>query len=494
MKHIKQLLPAYIFGMLLLFTSCNKWLDVSPKTTVKEDSQFSKRQGFIDGLFGIYQNAAKPAMYGRNLTFGLLDILCQRYQNRSIATSLYAKLAAFNYTDAEVQAVIDDLFATTYSTIAQANYVLRNVDNGVLDATSASIVKGEAIGMRGFLHFELMRLFSDSYSDGANAASPSITYMKDFSVAPNARVNLGTALSLCEADLKAAEQLLSVNQAIDQIAGNQGSTNPDLFLQYRQNHLNYWAVKAALARLYQFKGDKVNALKYATEVIGSGKFNFVNQSALVVDPTQVTSDLTFSSEHIFSIYVSNLKVVADDVFKNTATGGETTDLWSTKAALNIVYDTGVSGQTNDIRSLAASKNLWLTVNDNVIYNKKYWSDSQANVKQRLIPVIKLAEMYYIAAESSPDLTEATKFFNAVRTGRLNAEIAVPASAAALETQIMLEYRKEFYGEGQLWHYFKRKNTAAIWNGGTSATAMIQMNKARYIFPLPNTELEFGSAN
>lgn len=494
MKHIRQLLPAYIFGMLLLFTSCNKWLDVSPKTTVKEDAQFSKKQGFIDGLFGIYQNAAKPGMYGRNLTFGLLDILCQRYQNRSIANSLYAKLAAFNYADPEVQGILANLFSTTYFSIAQTNYVLRNVDNGVLDATSASIIKGESIGMRGFLHFELIRLFSDSYSDGANAATPSISYMKDFSVAPSSRVNLGTALNLCEADLKEAEQLLSIDQTIDQIGNNQGSTNADLFMQFRQNHLNYWAVKAALARLYQFKGDKVNALKYATDVINSGKFTFVNQSALVVDPTQVTADLTFSTEHIFSIYVSDLKATAEDVFKNTDPLGEATDLWSTKAALNIVYDTGVNGQTNDIRSLSASKNLWLSVNDNIIYTKKYWSDNQTNVRQRIIPVIKLAEMYYIAAESSTNLTEATKLFNAVRFGRLNANIPEPASMAALEAQIMLEYRKEFYGEGQLWHYFKRKNTPAIWNGGTSATTMVQMNKAKYIFPLPNTELEFGSSN
>ncbi len=56
---------------------------------------------------------------------------------------------------------------------------------------------------------------------------------------------------------------------------------------YRQNHLYYWAVKAALARLYLYKGDKPNALAYATEVINSGKFSFMKQADLNNDETNV---------------------------------------------------------------------------------------------------------------------------------------------------------------------------------------------------------------
>ncbi|TDQ11154.1 RagB/SusD family nutrient uptake outer membrane protein [Pedobacter metabolipauper] len=490
MKHIKQLFPAYIFGLLLLFSSCNKWLDVTPKTQVKEEAQFSGKQGFIDALFGIYQNSARQTGYGRNLTYGLLDILAQRYENKSIASTLYAKLSTYQYTDSEVQAVVDAVFTNSYGSIAQTNYVLKNVDNGILDETSRRIVKGESLGMRAFLHFDLIRLFSDIYASGANASTPSIAYLREFTVTSNARVSLGAALDLCEADLKAAEELLSVNQNIDLIPDNQGSTNADLFLQYRQNHLNYWAVKATLARLYQFKGDKVNALKYATEVINSQKFKFVNQSTLIVDPVQVTSDLTFSTEHIFSIYVSDIKLAADDVFKNTVAAGESTDLWSTRTSLNAVYQPTLANHASDIRSTTASKSLWNVVSENIIYTKKYWNENAANVKQRLIPVIKLAEMYYIAAESSATLEDGTRYLNVVRTNRLIPEIPVPASSAALDTEILLEYRKEFYAEGQLWFYYKLKNLATIPNG----TATVTMSKAKYIFPLPNTELEFGSSN
>ncbi|WP_316847877.1 RagB/SusD family nutrient uptake outer membrane protein [Pedobacter psychrodurus] len=489
MKSIKQLFPAFILAMLLLFTSCKKWLDVTPKTQIKEDAQFSTKQGFTDALFGIYQNSAKSSGYGRNLTFGLLDILAQQYENKSIGTSLYAKLAAYNYTDAEVQAMVDATFANSYASIAQANYVLKNVDNGVLDENTRRIIKGESIGMRGFLHFDLIRLFSDVYADGTNANAQSISYLKSFTVSPTSRISVGAALLLCEADLKEAEQLLSINQTIDPISDNQGSTNPDLFLQFRQNHLNYWAVKAVLARLYLYKGDKVNALKYATDVINSTKFTFVNQSTLNVDPTALNSDLTFSREHVFSIYVSGLKAVVDDVFKNTLAAGDPTDLWTTKANLNTIYQPTLPNHGTDIRSVTASKSLWNEVSANVVYTKKYYSDNASNVAQRIIPVIKLSEMYYIAAESAATFTDAAKYLNAVRASRLIPEITVPASTEALDTQILLEYRKEFYAEGQLWFYYKRKNLASIANG----SGTIVMTKAKYIFPLPNTELEFGSS-
>jgi hypothetical protein len=299
---LKYILTAALFAVVALMASCNKWLDVSPKTQIKEEIQFSSRQGFTDALFGIYQKAATVDGYGRNMTFGLVDILAQQYSG--LNNGPYYPMVRYMYTDSVAFNRIDTMFNNSYSAIAQANYLLKNVGNGVLDQGTRSIIEGEALGMRAFLHFDLVRLFADTYDEGANASSSSLAYMREYKVSPESRLPLKDFLDLCEADLKKAEELLSSNQNIDQIASNQGSTSADLFLMFRQNHLNYWAVKATLARLYQYKGDKPNALKYALEVIQSGKFGFINPSTLVVDPLSDQSDLTFTPEHIFSFYVS----------------------------------------------------------------------------------------------------------------------------------------------------------------------------------------------
>lgn len=487
MKLINRILPAGLFCLILL-VSCNKWLDVSPKTLVKETTQFSSKQGYIDALFGVYQEAAKINSYGGQLTYYTLDVLAQRYENKTQLNTEMGKLARYNYSDSQIQNIISSIFKGQYAVIAQANFILKNVDKsiGVLDEVTRNIVKGEALAMRAYAHFDLARLFSDNYTTGM--ASPSVAYLRDFTVMPQARLTVKGVIDLCEADLKEAEILLSVNQNIDQIATNQGSTNADLFLQFRQNHMNYWAVKGLIARLYLYKGDKVNALKYAKDVIESQKFGFVVPTAINVDASTTAADLTFSSEHLFSIYVSDLRGLADLFFKNTSSVGESTDLWSTRAKLDATYQATLVGYGTDIRRPGASKSLWNEIASTTVYSKKYWSDNTANVKQRIIPLIRLSEMYYIAAESAPTISEGVGYLNIVRTNRLIPALAAPATEAALDAEIQFEYRKEFYAEGQLWFYYKRKNVLTIPDGIGNP-----MTPAKYIFPLPNDELEFGSS-
>lgn len=485
----KYILIATLFAASALFASCNKWLDVSPKTQIKEEVQFSNIQGFTDALFGIYQKAATVDGYGRNMTFGVVDIFAQQYT--SLNNGIYTPIVRYQYRDSIVTNRIDAMFVNSYTAISQANYVLKNVGNGVLDESTRKIIEGEALGMRAFLHFDLVRLFADTYNDGANATANSLAYMKEYKISPETRIPLKDYLDLCEADLKKAEELLSSNQNIDQIAGNQGSTSADLFLMFRQNHLNYWAVKATLARLYQYKGDKANALKYAVEVIESGKFNFITPTSLVVDATSDQSDLTFSSEHIFSFYVSELKKLTDESFKPsnlTIVNIDQTDFYTTRTSLESTFQATLPGYGTDIRKVGASRSVWNEINASIVYTKKYYSDKSTNVKQRLIPAIRLPEMYYIAAEASPSIAQGTVYLNEVRKRRLIPEIAAPATQALFDAEIMAEYRKEFYAEGQLWYYYKRKNIVNIPNGTANP-----LTREKYVLPLPNEELEFGSS-
>ena len=119
-KNITSLFPVYLFGLLISLSSCKKWLDVDPKTQVKETKQFSTRQGYIDALFGIYQGAAGTDSYGGQLSYKMLDILAQRYENKSSTFTTIGKLARFTYTDSEIQNILATVFKTQYTTIAQA--------------------------------------------------------------------------------------------------------------------------------------------------------------------------------------------------------------------------------------------------------------------------------------------------------------------------------------------------------------------------------------
>ncbi|MCH5686065.1 RagB/SusD family nutrient uptake outer membrane protein [Niabella sp. W65] len=301
-----------MFGVLMAatliqgLTGCKKWLEVNPATRISEDEQFSSQQGYIDALFGTYQKMADLGAYGGLGTYRFIDVLAQYYENKSGQTNtFYGQTARYAYTSdvntqQNVRAAISSIWSGYYGAIAQANYILKNLQqHQVLAGTAFNIVKGEALAIRAAIHFDLLRMFAPAYLNGANDTALAIPYMEQFTIEPQAKLSVGAVLAKCETDLKEAEQLLSVYPSIDQIAANQGSTSSELFLMYRQNHVNYWAAKAILARLYLYKGDKVNALKYATEVINSGRFSFINPGTLSVDATTDASDITFTPEHIF---------------------------------------------------------------------------------------------------------------------------------------------------------------------------------------------------
>lgn len=55
------------YGMLagaLLFGGCSNWLDVDPKSQVKQEALFESEAGFQDALTGIYTMMARTGMYG----------------------------------------------------------------------------------------------------------------------------------------------------------------------------------------------------------------------------------------------------------------------------------------------------------------------------------------------------------------------------------------------------------------------------------------------
>ena len=84
-----------------LFASCSNWLDVQPKTMVEEEEVFSRELGFKEALAGIYIKMATTDLYARNLSYGFIDILGQRYQAGDANTYQNALWYTFPSTSTE---------------------------------------------------------------------------------------------------------------------------------------------------------------------------------------------------------------------------------------------------------------------------------------------------------------------------------------------------------------------------------------------------------
>ncbi|RFS20685.1 RagB/SusD family nutrient uptake outer membrane protein [Chitinophaga silvatica] len=445
----------------LSFASCKKWLDVKPTAQMSESELFSNEQGFRDVMRGVYTKAAQRKLYGEMLTVSLMDVLARRYDN--VLTNTFHDFypaATFNYSETSMQTNISAIWSEMYGGIAQLNLLLKHIDGAKqLFASEQSFqrLKGEALGMRAFLHFDLLRMFAASYTADANAKA--IPYVKDFSVKPSASLTTTQVIDNCISDLKSAEEVLKND-----------STTGDSY------NFSLWAIRATMARVYLYKGDASNALSYADKVISSTLFRFVSAAEINASkPFRV-----LPSECIFSLYSYDLNATSDTYFTPTANGATLPNyhyLFLTEAKLNSIYETNVQGYGADPRV-----KLWweLEAGSTTRFLAKFRKVD--NVIQYRMPVIRLSEMYLIAAEAATDVATAKKYLDGFRvTGRY-----LPAFTGTtiedVNAVIAKEYAKEYFGEGQLFYYYKRKNIT-IPGAGISGNAL-------FVFPMPQNEIEF----
>ena len=108
-------------------------------------------------------------------------------------------------------------------------------------------------------------------------------------------------------------------------------------------------------------------------------------------------------------------------------------------------------------------------------------------------MIRLSEMYYIAAEANLETNpaESYRLLNAVRESRnLNAlPTSIEMDTGALHNQLIYECQKEYWGEGKLFYFNKR-----LFLNIQTREENIPASEAIYELPIPQDEIEFGDNN
>ena len=482
----KLTLFAVTVVMILFISGCNKFLDVPPKDQVPQSTLFKDEQGFKDALIGVYLGMDKPqgaaffGLYTSNLSMGTLSTLAYNYDNATVTSAgangnFFNNVVYYIYLDGDVRKEIDGIWAGMYNNIANLNNILIQIESkkDVFHRDNFNRVKGEAIALRALFHFDLLRMFGKPPLTGA--AEKAIPYVTQFTIKPTPFVTMQAGLDSCVVDLLAAKEIFAATDTSAVLKGVD-----DAFTSYTQNHLNYWAVQALLARAYLYKGDLENADIYAKAVIGSNKFPLISSN--VAAAANIIRDRTFSQEHLFSVYSTNIRTYNQALFdKSSGTSLRLID----KAK---VYTTG-SGNASDYRYISWFDNNQIGTN----VPSKFFQDNNLPYElQGIVPVIRVSEMYYIAAEfanKKNDINSGASLLNKVRLTRgLNALNAAGITTTdSLSTEIMREYQKEFIQEGQTFFYYKRLNKDL--RLVTATTAAIPADV--YVFPIPDKEKEYN---
>lgn len=449
----------------LMTGSCSDWFDVSPSTDVPAGELFETESGFQSALAGIYIGMTDPNAYGNNLSFGMLDQMAQIYD--MIPSGATEKSAIYQYeteTDGgyNTKARLADTWMQAYKMIANANNLLKWLDtNGervIASPETRNMMRGEALALRAYLHFDLLRGWGpmNYRRDPAAAQTKCIPYR---TVADNSKQPLLTAQQIVEKvldDLSNAKELMKYESKL---------SLSDAKYTNRRFRFNYHAINAVLARVYNYMGVQDKAIACAQDVIDHCGLEL--QSSNSSDP--ILSDEVLCGLHLYKMEENLSSFWAD---------GEklTTQYYSNVNTFNTLFNAS-AGATNDMRYRAVKK-----YPTEQVQSLKYIKN-----KQEIVPLIRLPEMYYILCEMKP-LAESARLLNEVRHKR-----GYPASEdekfvteSDRTKALNREYRKEFYAEGQYYFFLKQHPDAPV-----EHFHEITLGKAQYVFPLPDAEKEYG---
>lgn len=481
---MKKILYTMILACSTMMVSCDSWLEVKPYDKISEGELQKSEEGYQKMLNGIYIDLNSDALYGQSLSVEMIEVMGGAYAigTDNSVWGNYKDLSNYQYGTEYWRNRLDQTWNKAYALILNCNKILENIDQNqdLFTGGNYYAVKGEALALRAMLHFDMLRLFGPVYAKDSDKKA--IPYYNKQTNSPEPILTAKEVAEKVVADLEEARILLANDPVKTEgtlMSGSQDGTSN--FMRYRALRLNYYAVEALLARVNLYMGNKTEAFKYATDVIKTadqGIFPFVDKSLVIGSPAD--PDRIFSSEVLFALTNTSRSKIHKNFYDPSRLPNYVFRM-DDNLMSNIVYGGAATtgGYQDDYRYRAN----WIATGSNRYFYK--YSDMVANgsIQNTMIPMIRLGEMFLIAAESQSDnLANGVQYINALRRNR---------GVANLQTLtpdlLKYEYIRELYGEGQLFYLYKRLNSDII----TSSNANKNPKASDLIFvvPLPDSETE-----
>lgn len=511
---------AFIIGASFLFSSCQDWLEVGSETELTEENVFSDESGFHKALTGVYIGMGDESLYGGMLTWRMLDYFAHYYYN--VSGSKDTRFHTHTYNDAYVKGHIKNVWDGLYNLIANCNNTLEHleVNKDIVHPLSYSLIKGELLTLRAFLHFDLLRMFGHgNYANRVGELSNTLTipYVTTFSKEIPAQCTYAEIFTLLKKDLNEAIKLMwgengenciraHMNLSEDEFdftrfeeANGDDSYFFTYYNYYEKPRIDYYVARAILARVMMWEGAAENydeILKITEEwtlaETDSNPDAWDWTRAALLTTSELNRDRIFANEAIWILGVQNLydKTMEDNNswFLNS-TQYQKCVLSKTVANDIYEYETGNNTGASDWRRaylLNANGNYFEPLKLDQVRNEKNY-----RYKDR-IPLCGTAELYYYSAEVSlkkGSKADACAYLNKVRRARGITDdlVAEDLTEEEVMAEIQKEARKEFLCLGQMFYFYKRLGVTSIPNFTTT-----EMTDDLYMLPYPDDEIITGN--
>ena len=428
--------------------SCDKELDVRPKQSIDASTALTTASDVDAALIGTYSLMSAGSLYGTNL-FMIADLQASEGY-ASWRGTFQGQRDIANKTMTRDNAEAARTWNQAYRTINMANVVLDAVDV-VTDQELQDQYKGEALFIRGALHFELVRYFAKPW--GASAGNDHIGIV------------LRTEPHLTEAP---ASPRSTVKQVYDQVIADLTEAASKLPEENGRRVDKYTAL-AFLARVYLQQSDFAKALDASNQVIESGMYE-MNNDLLAAFTQDNTPEVIWEIEQD----VQNNAGTSNDglaTFYGSIPGVGRGDVRIDAAFVN-------SYAANDLRKTAYYY-VGTGARPGNLYSAKWTSFSQN------LPVVRLAEMYLVRAECNIRLGSSVgdSPTNDLAQIRNMARVGLPPIANPTLADVLKERTYELAFEGLRIHDIKRLK---------GSTGTFAWDNPNLVLPIPAQEVSASS--
>ncbi|WP_157579061.1 RagB/SusD family nutrient uptake outer membrane protein [Pontibacter roseus] len=463
----KHIFIGLSLGCAFVLPSCDDILDVEPEFQRDVSDTFQTLEDYEFALTGAYARFRQSGYYstGGNGTGSysqLPDMLTDNVAETNESLANFISLTDWVYT--ADNSLVEETWQDAYSVINQANIVLRDIDRfAEEDPTGVNRIKGQALAIRGFVHFDILRYWGVEFERNSSELGIPYKTTPDFEERP-ARLTVKESYDRIYADLEEAEALLAdVDRPIN------SATN--------RSRIDDVAVKGMLARINLYAEQYQAAEAYATQVI-----DLVPLATRAEFPG-IWSDAN-QAEVLWAVAFN---AGEGSPSQNTyfASGNRNTY----RPSLDLLQE---YNQTADIRYSAyfATRNS-RGGTPRVVLSKFIGRgtalDNVVNFK-----VLRVAEMYLIRAEARAmqgNTAGALADLNALRAARIQGYTPVALTGQALLDAIALERQKELIGEGHRWFDLKRTTRTIVREDCTVASfCELEPTAREWVWPIPQSEL------
>ncbi len=407
-----------VLALVISFSSCRKWLEITPEGEVPE-SEAVKTQQDLQNLLNSSYDAMANHYNGRVQFFN--ELLGDNLEKPQSGFTVPIYLRTTNYFNSDVGGLYNDI----YNVIFRLNFLMFKIEEGIIpvDAEFKVRATAEAKFLRALAHFDLVKLWGQPYGYTSNNAHPGVVIRNSVDTKPKARASVAEVYTFILEDLAAAQTNLPDNNG---------------------NYANKDAAKALLANVRFQQNDFANALTLCNELLSKYTLDttlnrFVN---VLNSPEKIFAFVsTGVADNRTATYLNNFRIVnpsnpSPNRLSRTLYYEATADTADLRSKFYVIFNQGTSSETYGITK----------------FNGDFFSN----------PLLYASQLKLMRAEalikSSGDLGLAISDVNAIiqrAYGNANKNLPSNTSATDVLTMIRKQRRLEFPLEGNRTQDLKR---------------------------------------